>query len=349
MSQTVNVPSCENNLGRAVQNFMYVESNKPQQLSKRLYQSKMNNSFKETDVSLSQDISEYVNTQTDFTLKNIKVFHSSHLLAHCLRIAKFKDYANGLTIAVLEFTDRPPLFHFAICSKQDAFSRLEGRVYAKRKLLAVMKTEGVTGLYELPTPIEHLTTTVNAFKIGNYIVKNFILPEKEKAPIYVNMLKYENEDNLLAMAQELLSQKYDIDKTTFRLHTQYIRFYRNKLFSHGLVCTPDWFNSLKQEGKQLVSNGGYTIYAMIGMNKDTKANEVLVTMSRCSPEEAYVKSYGRKQCLINFIKDNVQVYSLSKPLDNINEALISLAEKALEHAINVEIISEKESLALKQH
>lgn len=341
MTQTVSVPSCEDNLGRNIKNFLYVEGPKKDQLQKRYYQSKLNFSFKETEKDLDKDLLDYFK-ESALKLIDIKIYHSSHLLSKDLRIANFRSHANGLSFLVFTFEGHPPLFTFTICSKKDNFSRLEGRVYVKRKALHTILKHGVEGLYGYPTPTEYVDS-INPLKIGNWIVKNYIIPEKEKTPIVVNKLKYENEDKLLAMAKELISQKYDIDIATIKLHTQYIRFYKTNLFSNGLVCTPSWFTTLKQEGKELLSNGGYTIYAMVGQKKESETKEVFVTLSRCSLEENYVKSYGRKQCLINFIKDQQEIYSLSQPVENMNDALLTLAEKALQHAINVEIVSEKES------
>lgn len=346
MTQIVNVPSCEQNLGHSVADFMFVESNQPEPLSKRLYQSKMNSVFKVTEQELDIDIANFFKEKTDLVLKSSKIYHSSHLLASCLNVAKFKNYANGLSFLYLEFENHSPLFFYTVCSKQDNFSRLEGRVYAKRKALYALNSKGIDGLYSYPTLPEY-ASSINPFKVGNWIVKHKILPEREKAPIYVNPLKYENEDRLLAMAKELISQKYDINLDTIRLHTQHIRFYETALFSHGLVCTPEWFNNLQQEGKKLISTGGYTMYAMVGTKKDSDEKEVFVAASRCSNEEAFVKAYGRKQCLINFIKDQVEVYKLSQPVESMNSALISLAEQAFKHAINVEIVSTNESSLVK--
>lgn len=346
MTQIVNVPSCEQNLGHSVADFMFVPSNTPEPLSKRLYQSKMNSVFKATEKELDSDLIEYFKTKTDLILKSMKVHHSSHLLSSSLNVAKFKDHANGLSFVYFEFENHVPLFFFTVCSKEDNFSRLEGRVYAKRKALYTLTVEGVEGLYAYPTHPEH-AKSISPFKVGNWIVKHKILPEREKAPIYVNPLRYENEDRLLAMAKELISQKYDINPESLRLHTQHIRFYKTSLFNHGLVCTPEWFKELGQEGKELVSNGGYTMYAMVGTKKDSDEKEVFVAASRCSDEEAFVKSYGRKQCLINFIKDQVEVYKLSQPIDNMKNALVSLAEQAFKHAINIEVVSTNENTLVK--
>lgn len=340
MSQIVNVPNCESNLGRSVKDFMYVESNKPQQLPKKFYQRKMNISFKEAEKQLDQELTEFFKT-TELDLKSIKIYHSSHTLASCLKISKFKQEANGLSLVIFNFNNHHSLFHFTVCSKEDNFSRLEGRVYAKRKALHALKKQNINGLYKYPTEDKY-QSSVNPFKIGNWVVKNHILKTKEKPVVEINPLKYQDEDKLLGMAKEVLSTKYNVDIESIRLHTQYIRFYKTALFSHGLVCTPDWFKTLNQEGKELISNGGYTAYAMLAKLKDKDEKQVFITFSRCSNEEAFEKSYGRKQCLINFIKDNLEIFSYKTPVDNMKAALVKVAEQVFQHAINVEIVSDKE-------
>lgn len=348
MTQVVNTPNCDDNGSRQVKDFMYVESAVPKKLSKRLLQAKMNVFLKQTENELDIELETYFKTNTNLVLKNSKIYHSSHLLNKDIRIANFKQHANGLTFIVFEFENHVPLFFFAVCSKSDNFSRLEGRVTAKKKALHKLterneKNEvigGVHQLYTYPTKPEYVES-ITPTKIGNWIVKHKILPEKEKEAIYVNPLKYQNEDKLLEMAKHQLATKHNIDPTTIRLHTQYIRFYENSLFKHGLVCTPEWFKELDQEEKKLISNGGYTIYAMVGSLKDSDKKEIFVSYSRCSPEEAFVKEYGRKQCLTNIISNKLETYSLNTPVDNFKESLTNLAQIKFGHAINVKVETDK--------
>lgn len=335
MTQTVSVPGTEHNLGRTVADFMYVEATGKPKLNKRSYQNKMNIAFKQTEAELNKDLTKFFQ-DSELVLKHFKVYHSSHLLSKDLRIANFRSFANGLTFIVFEFENNAPLFYFTICSKDDNFSRLEGRVYAKRKALRALTTEGIAGLFSYPTDPQY-TSSINPLKIGNWIVKHHILPEKEKKIVPVNALKYQDEEKLLGMAKEVLGTKYKLDPSTFKLTSQYIRFYRNKTFAHGLVCTPEWFKTLDQEGKELISNGGYTVYSMVGVEKETGKRFAVVTFAICSKDEAFTKSYGRKQCLINFIKDKVEVFSMEKEVLSMKNALISLAETSLQHAINVKI------------
>lgn len=341
MTQTVSVPGTEHNLGRTVADFMYVEATGKPKLNKRSYQNKMNIAFKQTETELNKELSEFFK-KSELILKHFKVYHSSHLLSKDLRIANFRSFANGLTFIVFEFENHTPLFYFTICSKEDNFSRLEGRVYAKRKALRALTTEGIEGLFAYPTDPKY-TSSINPLKIGNWIVKHYILPEKEKKVVPVNSLKYQDEEKLLGMAKEVLATKYKLDPSTFKLTSQYIRFYRNKTFAHGLVCTPEWFKTTEQEGKELISNGGYTAYSMVGVEKETGKRFAIITFALCSNEDAFIKSYGRKQCLINFIKDKVDIFAMEQEVPSMKDALISLAETSLKHAINVKIEPKKEN------
>lgn len=342
MSTVINTPNCERNLGQTIKDFMFVPSTKKQTLSKRYYERKMNASFKATEKELDQDLVNYFKEKTELKLTSMKIYHSSHLLARSLKIAKFREYANGLTLLIFNFENYPPLFFFTICNKEDNFSRLEGRVYVKRKSLHALLNKGPAGLYSYDTPKEFISS-INPLKIGNWVVKHYIKPVKVKKVEPINILKYQDEEKLLAMAKEVLGTNYNLDPKSFSITNQYIRFYRTNMFAYGLVCTPEWFKNLNQEGKELISKGGYTVYALTGLHKETGEKYVAVSISICSPEEAFTKSYGRKQCLLNCIKDKVNVFSMKQEVPSMKDALLSIAEQQLQHAINVEISNKQES------
>lgn len=340
MTKTVNVPSSEDSVGHKSPDFMYVEDTKNQQqrlakLSKRYKQRKINKTFKEAEKQLDQELrSELANA--GLVVESIKMYHASRTLAQGLRIVNFSQYYKGMTLLVIELKNQTPIFTYVLCSKEDTYSRLEGRVYVKRKAVSFLKDKALNKFLTYPTPQEYVKS-ITPEKIGNWIAKSFLIPKQDKKVVPINPLKYRDEEVLLAQAKAVLATRENLEIESMRLHSQHIRFYANKVFSQGLVCTPEWFKDLDQEGKELLSNGGYTAYGILAKLKDSDEKLVLVTFARCSKDEAYVNSYGRKQCLINFIKGNYNGYKYNQKVTSINSALVSLAEQAFGHAINVKI------------
>lgn len=303
----------------------------------RFLQKKLNNSFVKVEKELDKELLEYFQGQ-NLKLASIKVYHNSPFLKKCLSVQKYKE-CNGFTLAVFTFENGSKLFTFSICSKNDMFSRLEGRVYTKRKALNDLRTKGLDGLYSYPEPSVKLEQPpkLTPNKIGNWIVRNFIAKPKVKAVIEeVNPLAFKNEDQLLIKAKKTLIEQFNLDPESIKLYTQYIRFYETSHFKY-LLATPAFYKDLKDESKDLISCGGYTVYGIVGINKDTHEKNVYVTISTCSLQESFTKSFGRKQCLINFAKKDFNVYFMSAPVHNMSEALIKLTETYIENVINVDM------------
>ena len=344
MTQIVNVPSCEDGIGHLAPNvdFMHVtdlnqQDKNRKRLEQRYKQRKINKTFKSTEKELDQDLLNQLQT-LGLKVESIHVHHVSRTLSNGLRIVNFSQYFKGMTLLIIKAEGLAPLFTYSLCSLEDTYSRLEGRVYVKRKALNLLKSDkGFEALLTYPTDPQYVNS-ITPSKIGNWIAKTFLIPQKEKHIVSVNPLKYRNEELLLEQAKVVLSTAENIDPKSVKLFTQHLRFYKTALFERGLVCTPEWFNTLQAEGKELLSNGGYTVYGIRAKIKDTDETLVLVTFAKCSLEDSFVNSYGRKQCLMNFIKKDYSAFTLKQEVPSMNEALIKLAENALKHAINVEIV-----------
>lgn len=175
--------------------------------------------------------------------------------------------------------------------------------------------------------------SVTPIKIANWFVKNFIKSPVQKVVKELNPLSLYNEDNLLENAKDNLAKEHNIDPESVKLYTQYIRKYSNSLLN-GLLGTPEWFKNLTDETKQLISNGGYTVYGIIGTNKETGQRSIFVTYSRCSDEEGFEKSLGRKQCLINIINNKYDTYKYTIEIESISEALLNLFMQKHQLAVN---------------
>lgn len=320
----------------------------------RLKQRTENNVFRETDVSLTKDLIDFFKNKTNLDLTSIKIHHSSKTLAKSIPCARYNE-ANGFTLVVFEFSNHPKLFSYSICILGDNFSRLEGRVYAKRRALNLLKLSLPKPVFDIVGNVVEYTPTVENYgllaypdhvkneqknpnsvtpiKIANWFVKNFIKSPVQKVVKELNPLSLYNEDNLLENAKDNLAKEHNIDPESVKLYTQYIRKYSNSLLN-GLLGTPEWFKNLTDETKQLISNGGYTVYGIIGTNKDTGQRSIFVTYSRCSDEEGFEKSLGRKQCLINIINNKYDTYKYTIEIESISEALLNLFMQKHQLAVN---------------
>ena len=313
----------------------------------RYVQRKENLTFKRMENELTNDIKKWL-VDNGHNLISLKIYHSSpSLVRNSLQVSKYNE-ANGLTLLVLEIEGHPKLFTFSVCSKNDMFCRLDGRVYAKLKMKDALDTKGLGGLYTYPVPEQYRDVSTNKSltpsKIGNWIIKTFIHRNKKvKSLPVVNSLVFQNEDSLLDEAKKALISNYNLVPESLTLHTQYIRKYKTDMFA-GLNGTLEWYSQLSDETKQLVSNGGFTVYGITGINVETKAKEIYITFARCSDQEAFQKSLGRKQCLINFAKNKVQPFSITKDVPDIKGSLVAVAQTVLQIAINIDIKSLSQTL-----
>ena len=193
---------------------------------------------------------------------------------------------------------------------------------------------------------QKLQSSITPFKIGNYIVKHFIKKPVEKPEPYVNPLIGLCEDGLLVGVKRHLIETQGLVPESIRLYTQYVRRYDNSLFK-GLLGTPEFFKALNDKGKELISTGGYTVYGILGTKAESGVTEVFVTFSRCSDEEGFNKSYGRKQCLKNFLDNKFNPYTLKQELPSISTALIQVLETYINRGINIEITPKASDLISK--
>lgn len=310
----------------------------------RYKQSQINSALRQTDISLTTDLKALFIAR-GLNLTAMRIFHNSPFLAQCLGSAKYTGLANGFTFIVFEFDNHPKLFEFTICNVNDKFSRLEGRVYAKRKAYhAIRRAALVEGTLNFGLNIypdhekneQKLQSSITPFKIGNHIVKRFIKKPVEKLESYVNPLIGLCEDSLLIGVKKHLIETQGLVPESIRLYTQYVRRYDNSLFK-GLLGTPEFFKNLNDEGKELISTGGFTVYGILGTKVENGETEVFITFSRCSDEEGFNKSYGRKQCLKNFLDNKFNPYTLKKELPSISSALIQILETYINRGINIEI------------
>ena len=320
----------------------------------RYKQNQTNYALKQTELSLDNDFKQLF-ASAGLNLVAMRLHHNSPFLAKCLGTAKYTGLANGFTFIIFEFDNHPKLFEFSICATTDTFSRLEGRVYTKRKAYHGLrkyltdKTISNFGLNIYPDHEKNVAKSqdsITPFKISNYIVRHFIKKPVLKLEPEINSLEFVNEDEILDSVKASLIKSHNLIPESIRLHTQYVRRYNNSLFN-GLLGTNAFFNKLTDETKELHSTGGFTIYGIVGTNAETNLNEIFITYSRCSNEEGYNKSYGRKQCLQNFLNQKYNPYTLKQEIENIGDSLIQILQTYIKKAINIDLAPKPSDLIPK--
>lgn len=368
MKHTTYMPSeDEENQVRIKQGNYYMNTT-----SKRLEQRMHNNTMRVAEQQIDSEINEFFKTHQElYGIPRIHIIHNSHQLANGYdnNVAKYKK-ANGLTIICLEFKlndgSIKKLFHYSVCDLEDFYSRLEGRLCAKSRLLRSMNNSlilNVTGsfkaysdlnlgLYSYPKhekdPVKD-DSNVSARHLLNWVIKHrinreYISSNKNSKLQNESFYKLVNETQTLNEVKELLALEHNLDPNTIQVSCDYIRPYYNptvsKLFNFGtsLYTTADYFNSLEIQGKKLLS-GGYTMYLIKGQIKDSSETVVCVSSSLCSDKDCFDKKIGRVLCLLRF--KNKKTYTAFKVPNNkkinLKLAIPRLVESLYQIPVNLDL------------
>lgn len=265
------------------------------------------------------------------------IYHHSPLLSKKLKCPSYKE-KKGFTLLVFEIENKLKTFSFSLCSLKDNFSKLDGRVFAKIKAIDILKAKGIDGLYTYPInskmeevfkdkSIEDINKSITPSKIGNWIINNFITKKVKEESFDINV----DEDILLNIVKDKIKTLFPQVLSITPLIIQ-VRQYETDLFSSGLFATKDWLNSQEIPGKCLKSTGGYTVY---NFRVKTEVEEfTLFTFSTCNIEDNFNTKLGRKVCLLNFVKNNFNTYTLSKQSETFEEDLLRLLETCIKKPIN---------------
>lgn len=367
MKHTTYMPSeDEENQVRIKQGKHYMSTN-----TKLAHQRMRNKAVRTAEQQIDQELNEFFEQHKElYGIPRIHVIHNSPQLKECFNdnVAKYKT-ANGLTIVCLEFTlndgSIKKLFQYSICDLEDTYSRLEGRLCAKSRMLRDLNNSLVLnvtgsfkeysdlnlGLYSYPKhekdPIKD-DSNVTARHLLNWVIKHRINHEYTSSKNYKlnneSFYKVVNETQTLNEVKEALVLEHNLDPDTIKVSCDYIRPYYNptvsKLFNFGtsLYTTLDYFNSLEVEGKKLLS-GGYTMYAIKGKIKDSTETIVCVSSSLCTDKDCFDKKIGRVLCLLRF--KNKNTYTAFKIPDNktvdLKLAIPRLVESLYQIPVNLDL------------
>ena len=331
--------------------------NTSSKLNRRHLQAKQNNVFKQGEQELDSEIKQAFQ-QNGLELSNLSVVHVGKKLTRSLSgVKSIPIKYKALTLIVANFENHPQtLVSFSACLQEDNFSRLEGRFYAKRRMLSSIRTS-------LPKPVKDVVGNVtghspkditcglavfplsdkapegwkpNLKQIANWYIKNVFAPVV-KPTVDMHPLSSVLEKDLHEVVLTSFAQKEGLLLNSFKSYSVNVRPYSCKYFSNNLA-TVKWFNENKEEGDLLSEKGGYTVYALTADKADNSGSVIIITTSICNSKDTFSSSLGRKQCLMNMIQNqNTFVFSNNEPVDSISDSLVEFLESHLKRAINIKV------------
>ena len=330
--------------------------NTSSKLNRRHLQSKQNIVFKQGEKELDEEIKQAFN-KAGLILSNFSTVHAGKNLSRSLSgVKSIPSKYKALTLIIANFENHPQtLVSFSACLQEDNFSRLEGRFYAKRRMLSSIRSS-------VPKPIKDVVGNIiepssqditcglsvypvsekapkdwkpNLKQISNWYIKNIFSPiikkDKDEHPLLNT-----SEKDLYEVVLTYFAEKEQLILNSFKSYSVNVRPYSNKYFSNNLA-TVKWFNENKEEGDLLSEKGGYTIYALTA-NKVNGDKLIIMSTSICNPSDYFNSSLGRKQCLMNLIKNvNTNVYKHNEEVKSINDSLILILEAQLQRTINIKV------------
>lgn len=311
---------------------MNTNSTKTPKVSKQLLQ---NNLERQIEKALDQKILEFFETRPDLELDKIHTYHISKSLKGGLKTQHY-NRSNGFTLLVVLFKNADPLFQVAVCSDNDTYSRLLGRVTVKERVVNNLKEKGLNAFLSYPL-------SENTYKIPTYryIANRYINENLKRSvkPILKNPLPLTNvsEKELLDLAinQISLVNGLKVVKDSVDISVHHIRLVNYK--GTALLGTLPFFKSKRVFG-ELYSNGGLTLVSLKFTLQGQEDRLAAVTWASCSTEDVYSKSYGRKQGLKNIIEQRVHYFRINDLADyrQYDEYALNFLETNVKYPINLD-------------
>lgn len=270
--------------------------------SKRLRQLRLNIAYKQSDKNLSEQIESILGT-TDYTLH---VRHHSHQLTnHMVNARRYnRKRTNGITVVVLQSPVlAAPVFGYSVCSVEDTFSRLIGRVLAKENLIQTF----VAGSAQVLPEHQDTSRQHQLHRYVNYIVEK-VAPRIKPvvADTGVNPLLFVDENKLSLDVKQLISRTFATNTKEIECNFMYVRRYSNNFFGNqfaSLEYIQDNAETYPEDSVVLESTGGYTVGVF--KFKYEGVDHLVYSAVKCLPEDHFNKSIGRKLVLKNIQRSNI--------------------------------------------
>lgn len=261
----------------------------------------------------------------------VYIFHHSHLLATKINNARRYDTKriNGICVAILV---SPllilPQFAYSVCSKEDTYSRLIGRVEAKARL----KTNLINGLIIQESDKPYPKTLSQFYRFVNMVVSDTApITKPQKVDNGVHPLTYAKEDVLEALAKSTITSQFPgLLARNMQTIPIYIRRYNNTYYEN-MYGTYEYIMQKQAENPNeevvLDSTGGITGLAFLFEHEDK--TYIATSSALCHISDHFDKAIGRKIIYQNFHKQQRYEISLisdikDRPLDVLKQDLITL-------------------------
>lgn len=291
--------------------------------AKKNRQVNFNVAYHESDIQLNNWFKE------NYPDSKVYIFHHSHLLATKINNARRynTNRINGVCVAILVSPSLPlPQYSYSICSKEDTYSRLIGRVEAKDRL----KSQLINNQIILETEDRQYPKVLSQFYrfINKVVLEKAPLPKQEKPDTGVHPLTFAKEAELEILAKSTITAQFEgLLARNIQTIPIYIRRYNNKFYENmygtfEYICEQQVKNP--NEEVDLNSTGGITGLALLFVHNGM--TYMAVSSALCHVNDHFDKAIGRKIIYQNF--HNQERYEIVK-ISNIDDYPMDVLKKEL--------------------
>ena len=325
-----------------------------------------NQNERKLETIFDKTISDFIQKETDLVLDKINIYHINKNLKQGINTLRYTK-SNGFTLLIASFTNALPVFQVAVCSSEDTYSRLTGRITVKERIVNALKVKGMAAFETYPLEENYLQLNIPRYFANRYIKENLTkrvinkktisLPLKDVTEEYLRQLAIEKIKLNIAKEASEKGIVLTLDEESVYTTVQHIRVLQANFIAPVQLGTMGHFrevlgkdeNGVSHASNQIKACGGLTLQATRFKVKNETAGTsqelVGLTWASCSDKDVYSKEYGRKQCYQNIVKDRFQIYSITSPFNSgkeFNNYCIRYLESKLQFPINFTITPELE-------
>ena len=275
-------------------------------VSKRLRQLRLNIAYKQSDEELSEAIKALMGTNE----YKLHIRHHSHqLTTHVKNAMRYnRERTNGITVAILVSPALArPVFGYTVCSVEDTFSRLIGRVQAKENLIKTLTLGNAQVLNVADGAPESPTRDQQFYRyINQVITQNAPRIKEVTKDAGVHPLTFIDENALTLEIKQLIAKTFGANTKEIEGNFVYIRRFSNNFFGNQFASHADiikFADENPDDNVQLESTGGFTVGVFKFKHNDV--DHLIYSTTLCLPEDHFNKSLGRKTVLRNIQRSDL--------------------------------------------
>lgn len=309
--------------------------------SKRFRQQRANLAYRQSDIALNEKIKAIAGTNYKLTIRH----HSHQFATPAMPLAHRynRERTNGITLVILSGDNFPvPVYAYSVCSVDDTYSRLIGRVLAKDNLVRSIEEGNAKTLTVPPTVPEasRFGYLQQTHRYMNQIVSE-VAPRSKEKTVKINfhpvMLKHES-DMDLTVRQEI-SKMFGVDTKDIKVQFEYIRRFSNKFYSNQLASherIKEYALAHPTDLIELDSTGGFGVVCYSFPVEGVL--HLIYSTSKCLPVDHFNKKLARKIAINNVI--NSKIFDQSRTGKNSLLAGIFKLDKEIEPKLLIEAVAQ---------